>query len=121
MSNYLKENHIIKHPSTSGVYKIIKTNKDRVYIGDGANTIAYEVEYTINGLTSIHILKEYFPKSIEINRDEEGRLLYDDIETFNKVKEKFIVSGKRQNELRKLGELTNETPQILDIFEFNNT
>lgn len=121
MSNYLKENYIIKHPSISGVYKIIKANKDKVYIGDGANTIAYEAEYTINGLKSIHILKEYFPKSININRDEEGRLIYDNIDKFNKGKEKFIAAGKRQNELRKIGNLTNETPQLLNIFEFNNT
>ncbi len=115
MSNYLNENYIIKHPSISGVYKIIKT------IGDGANTIAYEAEYTNNGLKSIHILKEYFPKALKIKRDEKGRLNYDNVQKFNSGKEKFIVSGKRQNELRMIGDLTNETPHLQNIFEFNNT
>ncbi len=115
MSNYLNENYIIKHPSISGVYKITKK------IGDGANTIAYEAEYTNNGLKSIHILKEYFPKSLKIDRDEEGRLIFDNAEKFNNGKEKFIASGKRQNELRMIGDLTNETPHLQNIFEFNNT
>lgn len=115
MSNYLNENYIIKHPSISGVYKIMKK------ISDGANTIAYEAEYTNNGLKSIHILKEYFPKSLKIDRDEEGRLIFDNVEKFNNGKEKFIASGKRQNELRMIGDLTNETPYLQNIFEFNNT
>lgn len=115
MSNYLNENYIIKHPSISGVYKINKK------IGEGANTIAYEVEYTNNGLKSIHILKEYYPKSLNVHRDEQGKLIFDNVEKFNLGKEKFISSGKRQNELRMIGDLTNETPYLQNIFEFNNT
>ena len=115
MSNYLNENYIIKHPSISGVYKINKK------IGEGANTIAYEAEYTNNGLKSIHILKEYYPKSMKIDRDEHGKLIFDNIEKFNLGKEKFISSGKRQNELRMIGDLTNETPYLQNIFELNNT
>ena len=48
-------------------------------------------------------------------------MIFENEEKFVLGKEKFINSGKRQNDLRMIGDLTNETPYLQNIFEFNNT
>ena len=71
-------------------------------LGKGANTAAYLAECRQYGLTSKCILKEYCGSS------PEGR-------------ERFIASGRMQNEIRQLSSLENQTPPVSHIFGANGT
>ena len=76
------------------------------HLGSGANTIAYLAECTHDEFVTRCILKEYSPHN------------YDD---FNEGKNRFIASGKMQNEIRKKSVLINQTPPVSHIFEANGT
>lgn len=80
-------------------------------IGKGANTAAYLAERVSHGLVSRCILKEYAPNNLEKLTDEE----------FASGKSRFIASGKLQNDIRRTGSLTNQTPPVSCIFEANGT
>lgn len=68
-------------------------------LGKGANAAAYLAECRHSGLISKCILKEC------ISGD----------------KERFIASGRMQNEIRQLSALGNQTPPVSHIFEANST
>ena len=80
-------------------YTIIET------IGRGANTVAYLAECTHSGLVTRCILKEYSPND---EPSEQG-------------KERFIRSGKIQNDIRQRTSLNNQTPPVSHIFEVSGT
>jgi len=73
-------------------------------IGRGANTIAYLAERSCDGLVSKCILKEYAPQ----NQDD-----------FANGKDRFIASGRMQNNIRQLSALNNQTPPVSFIFEYS--
>lgn len=75
-------------------------------LGRGANTIAYLAECRFGELTTKCILKEYAPADNDVT--ESG-------------KQRFIAAGKRQNEVRQLSALNNQTPPVSHIFEANGT
>ena len=75
-------------------------------IGRGANTIAYLAERSCDGLMSKCILKEYAPQ----NEDD-----------YAGGKERFISSGKMQNNIRQLSSLNNQTPPVSFLFEYLGT
>ncbi|MBQ6024969.1 MAG: serine/threonine protein kinase [Lachnospiraceae bacterium] len=80
-------------------------------IGKGANTAAYLAERISHGLVSRCILKEYAPNNKNKLTAEE----------FASGKSRFIASGKLQNDKRRTGSLTNQTPPVSCIFEANGT
>lgn len=75
-------------------------------LGRGANTVAYLAECRFGELTTKCILKEYAPA--DNGATESG-------------KQRFIAAGKRQNEVRQLSALNNQTPPVSHIFEANGT
>ena len=79
-------------------YKILEL------IGRGANTIAYLAERSCDGIVSKCILKEYAPQ----NQDN-----------YADGKDRFITSGKMQNNIRQLSVLNNQTPPVSFIFEYS--
>ena len=75
-------------------------------LGRGANSIVYLAECSHDGLTSKCILKEFSPS---------------DTDDFARKKERFLCSGKMQNDIRQRSVLTNQTPPVSHIFEANGT
>ncbi len=75
-------------------------------LGRGANAVAYLAECHQNNLTAKCILKEYSP----IDTDD-----------LDGGKRRFIDSGRRQNAIRQLSVLNNQTPPVSRIFEANGT
>ena len=73
-------------------------------IGRGANTIAYLAERSCDGLVSKCILKEYAPQ----NQDD-----------YANGKDRFIASGRMQNNIRQLSALNNQTSPVSFIFEYS--
>ena len=90
--------------------KIIKA-QNREYritdiIGRGASCIAYSAERSEKKLVTRCILKEYVP----LNSDD-----------YEYGKQRFIDSGKMQNQIRQYSCLNNQTPPVSSIFEANGT
>jgi hypothetical protein len=75
-------------------------------LGRGANSVAYLAECLHAGLTTKCILKEFSPT---------------DTDDFSRKKERFLFSGKMQNDIRERSVLTNQTPPVSHIFEANGT
>lgn len=75
-------------------------------LGRGASACAYLARCESGGLEYRCILKEYSPMNGEIT--DEG-------------KERFIASGRAQNEIRGLSNLNNQTPPVSHIFEADGT
>lgn len=75
-------------------------------LGRGANSIAYLAECSHEGLTTKCILKEFSPS---------------DTDDFARKKERFLSSGRMQNDIRQHSVLTNQTPPVSHIFEANGT
>ena len=75
-------------------------------LGRGANSVAYLAECSHEGLTTKCILKELLPS---------------DMDDFARKKERFLFSGKMQNDIRQRSVLTNQTPPVFHIFEANGT
>lgn len=90
-------------------------------IGRGASSAAYYAQCRHDDMLTMCILKEYVPVNIEIYRDESGNIICNDDEVFERGKQKFIESGKRQNEIRNTACLNNQTPAVSKIFETNGT
>ena len=75
-------------------------------LGRGANSVAYLAECCHDGLTTKCILKEFSPS---------------DTDDFARKKERFLSSGRMQNDIRQRSVLTNQTPPVSHIFEANGT
>lgn len=92
-------------------------------LGKGASAIAYNAILDNGCYTSMHIIKEYCPSYIELQRDDDGRIRYEECERerFEKGLAQFVESGKKQNEIRERASLRNQTPPIIKNFRANNT
>ena len=114
MDNCLKKGYELSIPGQPEKYTIIDV------IGRGASTIAYSVR-TESGVE--HILKEYCPQNLRLERDLSGSLLCSsqDCEKFERGKQEFLAAGNRQKEIRNILRLRNETSPSLGIYEANNT
>lgn len=114
MRTYLTDGYIIKNKENR-TYSI--TNK----MGEGATCIAY---YGVDEQTKAKcVIKEYYPINVSIERNVDGRLTCSvaEIDKFNRGKERFNSSIKRQVNLRNSGETTNQIFYVLDCFEDNGT
>ncbi len=118
MTQYLPIGFSIKNHDLPGEYTIQKV------LGRGVSAIAYLTTYTDReGRTSERILKEFYPSNLEISRNGDGSLncANDNAGKFAEGITRFMAGGDRQNDLRKRTGLTNETSQLLTMFEANNT
>ncbi len=93
----------------------------RDVIGEGASCIAYEVEEKKTSLA--RVLKEFYPISVLIERNIDGSLIIDEkqIDEFNGKKNHFEESIKKQILLKKQKGLINQTYDLYDSFNENNT
>lgn len=95
-------------------YKILQL------LGRGASSAAYLAECTNGTLTAKCILKEFLPLNVSVSRDNSGALCCTS-DDYLCGKERFIKSGQRQNNIRRLSVMSNQTPPVSHIFEHNNT
>lgn len=93
-------------------------------IARGASCIVYDASYINNsGIKKLVRIKECYPFSLTIQREESGTLLplQSDHDSFEESKEKMRRSFDLGNELFSTSGLTNFTSNTLDIYELNNT
>lgn len=117
---YLNPGYVL-HNKRSGVTFQIKE-----MIGKGSSCAVYlaECRNLEFGLTSEHLLKEYNPRILNIQRNDEGTLIIEpeEQEAFNDGLKRFRAGYKKQSEIRRnIKELRNETTNIQDIFSANGT
>ncbi len=109
--------------------KIVLTgeNKEKISfiinscIGFGGNAIVYEVCY---GKNEIGRLKEFYPVSSEIHRDENGNIMIDESikKKFNHSKKKFEMVLKKRAKLRKLNiNISATMPEFCQLLRGKNT
>lgn len=92
-------------------------------LGRGSASVAYLAVCQQDGLTTRCILKEYNPHHLAISREGNGDLSYANPvrDEFLCGKERFLRSGKRQNKIRQLSALNNQTPPVSHSFEAKQT
>lgn len=118
MTHYLPIGHTIQDHDHSCEYTI------KGVLGRGASTIAYLADYSDgSGCVSERIIKECYPSSISITRNNDGALAWaaHDAEKYEAALAYFIAGGESQNDLRKSTGLVNSTPPLQRIFKANNT
>ena len=114
MNNCLSKGYELSFPERAAKYTIINV------IGRGASTIAYLAS---DESGTEYILKEYCPHALRLERSSSGALLCSekDRDKFGRGKLEFREGANKQKQLRNIIRLRNETPQLHDIDEANNT
>lgn len=119
MDRYLKDGSRIKNPDRSGEYEI------RGIIGTGASCVVYLADFfESSGARTEHLLKEYNPKRIRIERDDHGILRIIDEKdhaAFESGLQRFVAGYQMQLNVRRCSEMKNSTSNIQSIFEANGT
>ncbi len=106
------------HPNREGYYQHLEV------IGAGASCIAYRAEFVNSvGFTTDHLLKEYYPVSLHIERRPNGRLEPDvgGREKYEAGLCWFREGYTLQRAIRRTEGLMNSTSNIQDVFDANGT
>lgn len=91
-------------------------------IGRGSSCIIYDGYYLNNAGDRRPVrIKECYPFSLKIRREEDGRLVCENEMEFSKKKEAFRNGFRLNNLLSSEKDLTNRTTNTVDIYEKNNT
>lgn len=119
MDRYLKDGSRIKNPARSGEYEISGI------IGTGASCVVYLADFLeSSGARTEHLLKEYNPKAIRIERDDHGILRVSDEKdhaAFEAGLQRFEAGYQMQLNVRRCSDMKNSTSNIQSIFEVNGT
>lgn len=119
MDRYLKKDVRIKNPDRSGEYEI------RDIIGTGASCVVYLADFHESAeVRTEHLLKEYNPKGIRIERDDHGILRVSeekDHAAFEAGLQRFEAGYRMQLNVRRCSDMKNSTSNIQSIFETNGT
>lgn len=119
MDRYLRNGSQIKDPERSGVYEI------RNIVGTGASCVVYLADFfESSGIRTEHLLKEYNPKGIRIDRDEQGNLCVcaeKDQAAFETGLKRFEAGYQMQLNVRRCSDMKNSTSNIQSIFAANGT
>lgn len=116
MSRTLLENTIILHREDGSSVKFhIKS-----HIGSGASCVVYLADCDDN---TEHLLKEYYPRYLCLDRDSNGNLIIPDHkkENFETGRVRFREGCERQKEVRRNKRLTNFTSNVQNYFFGYNT
>lgn len=116
MNRYLQPGDWIKKPNSTGTYEI------KSIFGTGAScAVYYAVRTDDSDIRTEHLLKEYNPRRLKMERDMDGALRPKDASLFEAGKELFERGYKRQLEVRHCVDTKNSTSNIQTIFFANNT
>ena len=118
MDRYLRNGSQIKNPEHSGVYEI------RNIVGTGASCVVYLADFLeCSGARTEHLLKEYNPKGIRIDRNEQGILCVcaeKDQAAFETGLKRFEAGYQMQLNLRRCSDMKNSTSNTIPPFHFGN-
>lgn len=101
-------------------HKYIILNK----IGKGSSCIVYGAKYVDSADIRHKVrIKECYPYNMAIKRNEKGELVVseENREKFEKSKENFYKAYEENVILNNLPDLTNSTPDAINIYELNHT
>lgn len=122
MDRYLKAGAHITNPKRAqeGSYEI------KELIGTGSSCAVYYAEFmrtSDSRVVTEHLLKEYNPKSIKLERAENGSLVHSDsvAAAFDAGLCRFEDGYNMQLEVRRNSDAKNSTSNIQDIFDANGT
>ena len=92
----------------------------KAHIGCGASCVVYHAVCDDN---TEHLLKEYYPRNLALERAEDGTLIVPEQkqEAFDKGLERFREGDKRQKKMRLLENSKNSTANIQGYFYGNGT
>ncbi len=114
MERYLKTGDKIEIKGIDGHYTI------KSVVGYGSSCVVYSTEfYNLNGEKTEHLLKEFNPKRINLDR-KDGALVpvhKEQIVLFEELRERFKKGFEKQSELRNIPKLKNYTANIQNIYE----
>ena len=119
MDRYLQNGNQVKNPERSGIYEI------RDIVGTGASCVVYLADFLeSSGIRTEHLLKEYNPKRIRIDRDDQGILRIrteKDQAAFESGLKRFETGYQMQLNVRRCSDMKNSTSNIQSIFAANGT
>lgn len=117
MRTELQNGYKLKLPDRVCEYEIVRL------LGSGASCFVYLARYTENEIPHEVILKEYHPKSLALNRSDDGALyIPDDKRTLFESGLAYFEQGyKKQAAIRLNSDLTNVTSNIHWIHTANHT
>lgn len=92
----------------------------KAHIGSGASCIVY---HAVCEDKTEHLLKEYYPRNLDLERNADGALIVPEHkrEVFDKGLERFRKSNERQKEVRLSENLKNFTSNVQGYFYGNGT
>lgn len=92
----------------------------KAHIGSGASCVVY---HAVCEDKTEHLLKEYYPRNLDLERNEEGTLIVPEHKrnSFDKGLERFRNGNERQKEVRLSENLKNFTSNVQGYFYGNGT
>lgn len=115
MSCYFNLQQELRFPSIEGVFTIEEI------IGRGASSVVYRATHVnARGNRTEHLLKEYYPRGISLNRNEDLELTVSSPEKnqidFDRGLERFREGYRRQMDLRMDNDLKNVSSNVQGIY-----
>lgn len=117
MRTELQKGYMLKLPNKACEYEITEL------LGRGASCFVYLAKYSRDGIAHEVILKEYNPKSLDLDRDDNGELCIPNgcREKFDAGMTRFEQGYKKQATMRLNSDVTNSTTNIQEIHFANHT
>lgn len=114
----LSKSDQLPHPGGSGCYQNLEV------IGSGASCVVYHAEFLDHsGLLTEHLLKEYNPAHLHMERLADGRLMPEacDRADYESGLDRFRSAYILQRDIRRDEQLKNSTSSIQGVFDANGT
>lgn len=119
MNRYLQAGMRLKKPECPGEYEI------KEIVGTGASCVVYYAEFVdASGVHTEHLLKEYNPRGLKLERDETGCLHLcseSDASAFEAGLCRFKAGYEMQLNVRRSSHTKNSTSNIQGVFDSNGT
>lgn len=116
MNRYLEAGYQFHVSERAGVFTVCEL------IGKGASCAVYRADFTDeHGNQTQHILKEYHPSRMEMDREDSGALVPEDEKKFREGLRRFHSGYEKQLQIRRISGLKNTTSNIQGIYHANGT
>lgn len=116
MNRYLEAGYQFHVSERAGVFTVCEL------IGKGASCAVYRADFTDeHGNQTQHLLKEYHPSRMEMDREDSGALVPEDEKKFREGLRRFHSCYEKQLQIRRISGLKNTTSNIQGIYHANGT
>ena len=116
MNRYLEASYQFHVSERAGVFTVCEL------IGKGASCAVYRADFTDeHGNQTQHLLKEYHPSRMEMDREDSGALVPEDEKKFREGLRRFHSCYEKQLQIRRISGLKNTTSNIQGIYHANGT